>query len=110
MERDRWTFRYLGELLLIKDSYIVKIRSVSEGEITNFIKGSVVIRNVKIYFTAIAYGRVGGQNIFPILGRPAKKKLKGLEIDIEEFELDLQRKLFAGEIDITAARLREDQL
>ncbi|MCH8023001.1 MAG: hypothetical protein IH932_04580 [Thaumarchaeota archaeon] len=108
MERGRWTCRFSGELVLIEDPYTVKIRHVSEGEITNFIKGSVEIRNKKIYFTAIAYGRVGGQNIFPILGRSAKKKLKELEIDIEEFELDLQRKLFAGEIDITAARLRED--
>ena len=108
MEKDRWTFPCSGELVMIEDPYTVKIRSVSEGEITNFIKGSVVIRKVKIHFTAIAYGRVGGQNISPILGRSAKKKLKDLQIDIEEFELDLQRKLFAGEIDITAARLRDD--
>ncbi len=108
MEKDRWTCLYSGELVLIKDPYSVQIRSISEGEITNFIKGSVEIRNTKVNFTAIAYGRVGGQNISPILGRSAKKKLKALEIDIEEFELDLQRKLFAGEIDTTAARLRDD--
>ncbi len=107
MERDRWTFHYLGELILINDPYSVKIRSVSEGEITNFVKGFVEIRDVKINFSAIAYGRVGGQNISPILGPTAKKKLKDLQIDIEEFELDLQRKLFAGEIDTSAARLRD---
>ena len=51
-------------------------------------------------FTAIAFGRIGGQNIGAKLSDDTKKTLSDLDYDIDEVIDELQRNLVKGNISI----------
>jgi len=70
------------------------------GGVANFLSGYVVFRGEKFPFEAIAYGRIGGQNVSPTLTDESLKRLQDLDIDVENFTSQLQRKLVEGEIDV----------
>ena len=48
-------------------------------------------------FTAIAFGRIGGQNIGAKLSTETENRLKDLGYDIDEIITQLQRKLLQGD-------------
>ncbi len=66
----------------------------------NFLSGYVIFRGEKFPFEAIAYGRIGGQNVSPTLTDESLKRLQDIDIDIENFTSQLQRKLVEGEITV----------
>jgi len=70
------------------------------GGVANFLSGYVIFRGEKFPFEAIAYGRIGGQNVSPTLTDESTKRLQDLNIDVENFTSQLQRKLVEGEIDV----------
>ncbi len=70
------------------------------GGVANFLSGYVVFRGEKFPFEAIAYGRIGGQNVSPTLTDESLKRLQDLDIDVENFTSQLQRKLVEGEINV----------
>ncbi len=70
------------------------------GGVANFLSGYVMFRGEKFPFEAIAYGRIGGQNVSPTLTDESTKRLQDLNIDVENFTSQLQRKLVEGEINI----------
>jgi len=70
------------------------------GGVANFLSGYVIFRGEKFPFEAIAYGRIGGQNVSPTLTDESLKRLQDIDIDIENFTSQLQRKLVEGEINI----------
>ena len=70
------------------------------GGVANFLSGYVIFRGEKFPFEAIAYGRIGGQNVSPTLTDESTKRLQDLNIDVENFTSQLQRKLVEGEINI----------
>ena len=70
------------------------------GGVANFLSGYVMFRGEKFPFDAIAYGRIGGQNVSPTLTEESMKRLQDLNIDVENFTLQLQRKLVEGEINV----------
>ncbi len=70
------------------------------GGVANFLSGYVMFRGEKFPFEAIAYGRIGGQNVSPTLTDESTKRLQDLNIDVENFTSQLQRKLVEGEIDV----------
>ena len=70
------------------------------GGVANFLSGYVIFRGEKFPFEAIAYGRIGGQNVSPTLTNESLKRLQDIDIDIENFTSQLQRKLVEGEINI----------
>ena len=51
-------------------------------------------------FSAIAFGRIGGQNIGAKLSNETKKKLKLLGYDVEEVIMALQKNLLQGNLTI----------
>ena len=51
-------------------------------------------------FTAIAFGRIGGQNIGATLSDDTKKTLSDLDYNIDEVIDELQRNLVKGDISI----------
>ena len=51
-------------------------------------------------FTAIAFGRIGGQNIGAKLSDDTKKTLSDLDYNIDEVIDELQRNLVKGDISI----------
>jgi len=70
------------------------------GGVANFLSGYVIFRGEKFPFEAIAYGRIGGQNVSPTLTDESLKRLQDIDIDIENFTSQLQRKLVEGEITV----------
>ena len=70
------------------------------GGVANFLSGYVIFRGEKFPFEAIAYGRIGGQNVSPTLTNESLKRLQDLNVDVENFTSQLQRKLVEGEITV----------
>ncbi len=70
------------------------------GGVANFLSGYAVFQGEKLPFEAIAYGRIGGQNVSPTLADESMMKLQELKVDLELFTAQLQRKLVEGEITV----------
>ena len=70
------------------------------GGIANFLSGYAIYQGEKFPFEAIAYGRIGGQNVSPTLVDEALRRLQELKVDLESFTAQLQRKLVEGEISV----------
>ncbi len=71
------------------------------------INGTFEIDDNSFEFTAIAFGRIGGQNIGVKLSEETKNKLKTLEYNVDEIIDDLQKKLVSGSISVPDGLKRE---
>jgi len=71
------------------------------------INGTFEIDDNSFEFTAIAFGRIGGQNIGVKLSEETEKKLKTLEYNVDEIIDDLQKKLVSGSISVPDGLKRE---
>ena len=58
-------------------------------------------------FLAIAFGRIGGQNIGVKLTEETENKLKALEYNIDEVIDELQKKLISGNLSVPDGLKRE---
>jgi hypothetical protein len=70
------------------------------GGVASFLTGYALYKGEKIAFEAVAYGRIGGQNVSPTLTREGIEKLENSNVDIELFTSVLQRKLVEGELTV----------
>ena len=70
------------------------------GGVANFLTGYALYKDEKFPFEAVAYGRIGGQNVKPTLTTESIKRLEDLQVDIELFTARLQRKLVEGEMTV----------
>ncbi len=70
------------------------------GGVANFLTGYAVYEGEKFPFEAVAYGRIGGQNVSPTLKSESTKRLEELSVDLELFIARLQRKLVEGEMTV----------
>ena len=70
------------------------------GGVANFLTGYAVYKGEKFPFEAIAYGRIGGQNVSPNLQPEALRRLEEIGVDIELFTARLQRKMVEGEMTV----------
>ena len=82
------------------DVFIDEMGDASGGGVANFLTGYAVYKGEKFPFEAIAYGRIGGQNVSPNLQPQALKRLEEIGVDIELFTARLQRKMVEGEMTI----------
>jgi len=64
------------------------------------ITGKFAIGSHEFRFTAIAFGRIGGQNVGAKLSKTTQKELARLGYDPEEVVMTLQRSLLQGDITI----------
>ena len=71
------------------------------------IKGIFEIDANSFEFLAIAFGRIGGQNIGVKLSDETENKLKALEYNVEEVIDELQKKLISGNLSIPDGLKRE---
>ena len=71
------------------------------------INGIFDIDNNSFEFTAIAFGRIGGQNIGVKLSEETQNKLKTLEYNVDQVIDDLQKKLISGSLSIPDGLKRE---
>ncbi|MBI2185079.1 MAG: hypothetical protein HYU39_08995 [Thaumarchaeota archaeon] len=86
----------------------VHVEKVEAGEVANRLSGYVIIGKEKLSFNAIAFGRWGGQNISTQLPRKTTGRLQQIGVDVEEFSVELQRKLIEGEVVIESKPSRKD--
>jgi len=70
------------------------------GGVANFLTGYAVYKGERFPFEAIAYGRIGGQNVSPNLLPDAIKRLEELGVNLELFNARLQRKIVEGEMTV----------
>ena len=71
------------------------------------INGTFNIDNNSFEFTAIAFGRIGGQNIGVKLSEETQNKLKTLEYNVDQVIDDLQKKLVSGSLSVPDGLKRE---
>src|SRR2546428_10972381 len=70
------------------------------GGVGNFLTGYVIYKGEKFPFEAVAYGRIGGQDVRPILQPEAIRSLEALKVDLELFTARVQRKMGEGEVNL----------
>lgn len=58
-------------------------------------------------FTAIAFGRIGGQNVGAKLSAATEKELKDLGYDVEDVIMLLQRNLLQGDLTLPEGLSKE---
>ena len=71
------------------------------------INGTFEIDADSFEFLAIAFGRIGGQNIGVKLSEETQNKLKSLEYNVEEVIDELQKKLVSGNLSVPNGLKRE---
>ena len=71
------------------------------------IDGTFEIDDNSFEFSAIAFGRIGGQNIGVKLSEETENKLKALEYNVEEVIDELQKKLISGNLSVPDDLKRE---
>jgi hypothetical protein len=76
----------------------VFINSVRGAEIANKLTGYFRLRDQEFRFTAIAFGRIGGNNVAVKVANKTLEKVKSMGIDPELVQLTIQRKLIEGDL------------
>ena len=71
------------------------------------IEGTFGLDDNTFDFLAIAFGRIGGQNIGVKLSEEIENKLKELGYDVDEIVDELQKKLISGNLSIPDNLKRE---
>ena len=71
------------------------------------INGTFEIDADSFEFLAIAFGRIGGQNIRVKLSEETENKLKSLEYNVENVIDELKKKLISGDLSVPDGLKRE---
>ena len=79
---------------------IVNIKDVDGTQMAAKISGEFQIEENLFPFTAIAFGRIGGQNIGAKLSNETEGRLKDLGYDVDEIIAQLQRNLLQGDLNL----------
>ena len=71
------------------------------------ITGKFSIDNNDFRFTAIAFGRIGGQNVGAKLSKTTETELKKLGYDVDEVIMTLQNNLLQGDLTLPEGLKKE---
>ncbi len=71
------------------------------------INGRFTIDKNSFRFSAIAFGRIGGQNVGAKISKATETQLKKLGYDVDEVIMTLQRKLLQGDLTLPEGLKRE---
>ena len=85
----------------------VHINNIHGSQMAAKITGNFSIDDHSFRFTAIAFGRIGGQNIGAKLSGATEKELKELGYDVEEVIMNLQNNLLHGDLTLPEGLKRE---
>ena len=90
---------------MIRDSHPsdepeIYVEKAECGEYASKLRGYFIVKDTKLKFNAIAFGRIGGHNISLNLTKKTLSKLGEFGYDTENFQLALQRKLVEGEVNL----------
>ena len=85
----------------------VNITNIHGSQMAAKITGNFTIDDNSFRFTAIAFGRIGGQNIGAKLSKETEKKLESLGYDVDEVIMNLQKNLLHGDLTLPEGLKRE---
>ena len=85
----------------------VNVNNVDGSQMAAKIEGTFGLDENTFDFLAIAFGRIGGQNIGVKLSEEIENKLKGLGYNVDEIIDELQKKLISGNLSIPDNLKRE---
>jgi len=85
----------------------VHINNIHGSQMAAKITGKFTLDGNEFRFTAIAFGRIGGQNVGAKLSKTTEKELEKLGYDVEEVIITLQKNLLQGDLTLPEG-LRKD--
>ncbi|HJM79495.1 MAG TPA: hypothetical protein QF656_03045 [Nitrosopumilus sp.] len=85
----------------------VHINNIHGSQMAAKITGNFTLDNNEFRFTAIAFGRIGGQNIGAKLSKITENELEKLGYDVDKVILTLQQNLLQGDLTIPEGLKRE---
>ena len=85
----------------------VHINNIHGSQMAAKITGKFILDDNEFRFTAIAFGRIGGQNIGAKISKTTEKELEKLGYDIEEVIILLQKNLLQGDLTLPEGLTKE---
>ena len=76
----------------------VHINNIHGSQMAAKITGKFTLEDIEFRFTAIAFGRIGGQNVGAKISKKTEKELEKLGYDVEEVIILLQKNLLQGDL------------
>lgn len=85
----------------------VHINNIHGSQMAAKITGKFTIDNHTFRFNAIAFGRIGGQNVGAKISKTTENELQKLGYDVDEIILSLQKNLLQGDLTLPEGLKRE---
>ena len=85
----------------------VNINNIHGSQMAAKITGKFTLDDNEFRFTAIAFGRIGGQNVGAKLSKTTEKELEKLGYDVEDVIIQLQKNLLQGDLTLPEGLTRE---
>jgi len=85
----------------------VHINNIHGSQMAAKIIGKFILDDNEFRFTAIAFGRIGGQNVGAKISKTTEKELEKLGYDVEEVIILLQRNLLQGDLTLPEGLTKE---
>ena len=85
----------------------VHINNIHGSQMAAKITGKFILDDNEFRFTAIAFGRIGGQNVGAKLSDTTEKELEKLGYDVEEVVMLLQKNLLQGDLTLPEGLKKE---
>jgi hypothetical protein len=85
----------------------VHINNIHGSQMAAKITGKFTLDDNEFRFTAIAFGRIGGQNIGAKISKTTEIELEKLGYDVEEVIILLQKNLLQGDLTLPEGLTRE---
>ena len=85
----------------------VHINNIHGSQMAAKITGKFTIDDHTFRFNAIAFGRIGGQNVGAKISKTTESELQKLGYDVDEVILSLQKNLLQGDLTLPEGLKRE---
>ena len=85
----------------------VHINNIHGSQMAAKITGKFTIDDNDFRFTAIAFGRIGGQNVGAKISKTTEKELEKLGYDIDKVIMTLQNNLLQGDLTLPEGLKKE---
>ena len=85
----------------------VHINDIHGSQMAAKINGNFTVDSNEFRFTAIAFGRIGGQNVGAKLSQTTESELKKLGYDVDEVIMKLQQNLLQGDLTLPEGLKKE---
>lgn len=85
----------------------VHINNIHGSQMAAKISGNFELDNNSFRFTAIAFGRIGGQNVGAKLSKTTEKSIAKLGYNVDEVIMALQKSLLQGDLTVPEGLKKE---